>query len=318
MRPSRVIGFFEGKAHGPLLVCLGGIHGNEVSGIKAIETVLSLLEREAEINPGFVFRGSVLGLRGNLQAIDAGNRYQEKDLNRIWTTPHIQRIKAAPIEALQAEDLELRELIEVIEHNLAIKQPERLYLLDLHTTSAGGGIFTVATDNPESIRIGIALHAPVIKGLLAGLEGTTLHYFTDENTGIPTTGVSFESGQHDDPLSVNRAIAALINCLQIIGCIPDGTVENRYDEILRRYSEGLPKVAELVTSHRVRPGDQFRMRPGYANFQPVRQGELLAHDAGGPITAIADGLILMPLYQPQGSDGFFIVRTVEEGERVRG
>ncbi|MBK8705757.1 MAG: hypothetical protein IPN33_20815 [Saprospiraceae bacterium] len=70
------------------------------------------------------------------------------------------------------------------------------------------------------------------------MEGTTLHYFTDENMGIPTTGVSFESGQHDDPLSVNRAIAALINCLQIIGCIPEGTVENRYDEILRHYSEG--------------------------------------------------------------------------------
>ncbi|MBK8705758.1 MAG: hypothetical protein IPN33_20820 [Saprospiraceae bacterium] len=72
----------------------------------------------------------------------------------------------------------------------------------------------------------------------------------------------------------------------------------------------MPKVAELVTSHRVHPGDQFQMRPGYANFQPVQRGELLAHDAGGPITAISDGLILMPLYQPQGSDGFFIVKPV--------
>lgn len=310
MRPSRVIGHFEGAARGPLLICFGGIHGNEIAGVKAIKTVIRLLEREAEINPGFTFRGAILGLHGNIQATIAGTRFIRTDLNRLWTPAHIQRLQSSPRESLHDEDAELYDLLHHIKARITTYQPEQLFLVDLHTTSAGGGIFTVAADTSESVQLGLAMRAPVITGLLKGLEGTTLQYFTTENTGIPTTGVSFESGQHDDPLSVNRAIAGIINCMHQIGCLPDGAVENRYDQLLIHYSVGLPKIAELVSSHRVHPGDQFRMRPGFVNFQPIKKGEVLAYDIHGPITAIADGLILMPLYQPQGSDGFFIVRPV--------
>lgn len=309
MSISHIIGCFEGNEPGPLLIVLGGVHGNEPAGITAIETVFHLLEREKATRPGFPFKGTVLGLRGNLQALAQGKRFIEKDLNRQWSVGHINRLKMADASALQAEDKELRELIEIIEP--AIHAASKVYFLDLHTTSASGGIFTVATDDPESIRIGIGLHAPVIKGLLRGLEGTSLHYFTTQNTGIPTTGVSFESGQHDDPLSVNRAIAALLNCLQIIGCVPEGSIENRYDELLRRYSAGLPKVANLVEVRRIHPGESFVMQPGYHNFKTITKGELLAHSNGKAVTAITDGMILMPLYQPQGSDGFFIVQAVE-------
>jgi succinylglutamate desuccinylase len=52
------------------------------------------------------------------------------------------------------------------------------------------------------------------------------------------------------------------------------------------------------------------MRPGYANFQPIRRGEHLADDASGPVLAPEDGLILMPLYQSLGTDGFFLVQEV--------
>jgi succinylglutamate desuccinylase len=52
------------------------------------------------------------------------------------------------------------------------------------------------------------------------------------------------------------------------------------------------------------------MRPGYVNFQPIQQGEHLANDTTGPVLAPEDGLILMPLYQPQGSDGFFVVQEI--------
>lgn len=309
MSLTRIIGHFEGNQPGPLLIALGGVHGNEPAGIAAIETVIQLLEREQHTHTGFSFKGAVLGLRGNLQALSEGKRFIEKDLNRQWSNDNVKRVQATEATALHAEDRELRELIEVIEP--AIHSASHLYFLDLHTTSAGGGIFTVATDDPESIRIGVGLHAPVIKGLLRGLEGTSLHYFTTQNTGIPTTGVSFESGQHDDPLSVNRAIAAMLNYLQIIGCIPEGSIENRYDELLRRYSEGLPKVANLVEVRRIQPNEAFRMQPGYHNFKSISKGELLAYSNGQAITAVADGLILMPLYQPQGSDGFFIVQAVE-------
>jgi succinylglutamate desuccinylase len=52
------------------------------------------------------------------------------------------------------------------------------------------------------------------------------------------------------------------------------------------------------------------MRRGYRNFGTVRRGELLAYDNKGPVLAPIDGLILLPLYQGQGDDGFFVARGV--------
>jgi succinylglutamate desuccinylase len=65
--------------------------------------------------------------------------------------------------------------------------------------------------------------------------------------------------------------------------------------------------------HRIQAGDQFKMRPGYINFQRIQQQEHLADDITGPIYAPMNGLILMPLYQSKGSDGFFIVEAQDAG-----
>lgn len=314
---ERIIGQHEGTEKGPLLICLGGMHGNEPAGIQALEILFKLLEIEPETNPSFTFRGRLLGLRGNMRAISRKMRYLEKDLNRQWTPENINRVKSTPTAELRAEDLELKELITIIEKNIESYQPEKIVLLDLHTTTAYGGIFSIATDDPESVRIAVELHAPVVKGMLEGIRGTTLHYFNRENLHRPTVGVSFESGQHDEPLSVNRAIAAIINCMRTIGCVRSEHVENRHDSLLIEYSKNLPKVLELIMCHEIEPGDDFHMMPNYENFQKVRKGELLAHDRHGPIYAQADGRLLMPLYQQQGDDGFFLIRTVGVGEGMR-
>lgn len=314
MSKKRLIGEHTGDAHGPLLVCLAGMHGNEPAGVEALEILFTLLKEEPTFNPEFKFRGRMIGVYGNMQAMRRKERYIEKDINRQWTLPNIRRIKNTAKDLLQHEDLEIREILELIEGEIAGYQPSCFVLLDLHTTTATGGIFTVATDDQDSVEIGKELHAPVIKGMLRGIHGTTLHYFNTENMGIKTTAVTFESGQHEDPLSVNRAIAATINCLRTIGCVEAEHVENRHDALLIEHARNLPKVAELIMCHRIQDGDEFRMEPGFENFQRVRKGELLAHDRFGPIYAQEDASILMPLYQKQGDDGFFLIRTVETFE----
>ena len=50
------------------------------------------------------------------------------------------------------------------------------------------------------------------------------------------------------------------------------------------------------------------MRDGYQNFQPIQSGEEIADDRRGPVRVGEDARLLMPLYQAQGSDGFFVVR----------
>jgi len=308
---KRIIGSYtQGKA-GPLFVAIGGIHGNEKAGIRALDNMFEMLKREKDVNPGFEYTGRLVGIRGNMKAIEKGTRFIVKDLNRQFTPENVNRVLTSPPETLDAEDLELKGIIKAVHAEIADYQPQEVVVLDLHTTSATGGIFAIATEDPASLDIAVELHAPVILGLLRGINGTSSHYFNDENMPVRTISVVFEAGQHDDPVSVNRAIAALTNCMRAIGAVKEQDVENRHNEILINYSKGLPKVAKLLTVYKIAEDSTFEMRPNYKNFQRIKEGELLAFDNGNEVFAIEDSLILMPHYQKQGDDGFFLIKKVE-------
>ena len=54
------------------------------------------------------------------------------------------------------------------------------------------------------------------------------------------------------------------------------------------------------------------MNNGYSNFHRVAKGETLAHKNKKEIIAEYSGRIFMPLYQSQGSEGFFIIRKINK------
>jgi succinylglutamate desuccinylase len=310
----RQIGTFTGSQRGPLVIALGATHGNEPAGVYALREVFNMLEREADSNPNFQFCGKLVGFIGNQRAFSTRQRFIDSDLNRLWHPEQVAAILAHPDSQRNAEHIELPELIRAIRAEISSYQPSSLVLLDLHTTSAAGGIFSIPLEgDADSLRVARALYAPVILGLLSGLSGTLLHFAAANGFAVgeypkKTISVAFESGQHDDPLSVSRAISAVINCLRAVRCMRPDDVDNSHDDMLETYA-GLPKVTQIRHVHHIGPEDGFRMRPGYINFQRIRAGEHLADDRAGQILAPQDGMILMPLYQPKGSDGFFVVAS---------
>lgn len=307
--PSRLIGWRKGIDQGPLLIVIGGIHGNETAGVQALFDLFDRMDREPTRNPRFKLLGNIVGLRGNVGALRAGTRYLDRDMNRLLTPATLAKARTGAID--YAEEREFLELHEAIATCVEYFRPDSLHILDLHTTTAFGGTFSITSDDPRSEAIAKGLYAPVVRGILTGIGGTTLHFFNDQNMGLPTTTIVFESGQHDDPISVDYATSAIINCMRTIGCVAPIDVEAKHDNLLKRHFKQLPNVVELVHTHHIQPGDAFVMRPGYENFQPIAEGEHLADDRNGRILAPCDGLILMPLYQAQGEDGFFVVRVVE-------
>jgi succinylglutamate desuccinylase len=291
-----------------LVVVIGGIHGNEPAGVRALERLFELLEDEPRLNPGFNFRGDFLALRGNLAALAAGKRYIDVDLNRIW------RPLTSPITDFStSEDRELNELLAAIETAVEDAPLSELVLLDLHTTTATGGVFAVTGDDGPSLSLAAEMAVPVVKGMLSGLQGTTLHYFRGNHfaTNLPVRAISFESGNHDDPAAVDLALAATINLLRALGCVREEDVSTYHDDRLRESASYLPRMTELTYIHKIaRDGsDRFVMKPGYLNFQRIEKGALLATDKNGDILAPAAGYLLMPLYQELGDEGFFIVRA---------
>lgn len=302
--PPRIIHDLDAQSTGPLLIVLGGIHGNERAGVRAAERVLGQLAQQ-----GGPPRGRAIALRGNRKALAHQERYLDQDLNRMWTASGIAALREAASAQPDAEQEELLDLLAIFRQLDRGRYSPKI-LLDLHTTSAPGGHFSVVADDELSIRLAATLQAPVITGLTKALVGTTASYCVDQGWA----GLAFEAGQHHDPRAVTDHEAALWVILDWLDMVPQALHPKALKATLhlRDQNAALPPFVQVVYRHAITPEEGFRMRPGYINFQAVQKGEPLADDHHGPILAPASGLILMPLYQPQGADGFFIIQTIEK------
>jgi succinylglutamate desuccinylase len=306
---QREIGRYEGKKSGPLLICVGGIHGNERVGVLATKTVISMLQNEELIDPTFIYSGHYVALTGNLSAINQGVRFLDQDLNRCWLEENFDLQINNSQKA--SEINEMHELYHKIEEVIREYNFPKTFLLDLHTTSSPKGIFAVTTNDKESTSIAKGLHCPVLLNLTESLKGSMVQYFVDHDVlGQHITALAFEAGRHDDPLSISRGIAAIINAMRAIDSVPEHSVESRHDRVLQAYAHGLPQWIEVIYKHKIEDATKFVMLPGFEGYQAIRKGELLAHYDGVEVLSPMDGLILMPLYQQQGNEGFFIVREV--------
>ncbi|MCH9652032.1 MAG: succinylglutamate desuccinylase/aspartoacylase family protein [Deltaproteobacteria bacterium] len=298
---DRVIGSLRGDRSGPTLICIGGLHGNEPAGSKALQRVFAKLA-----NRGIEIKGEFLGLVGNRQALASGHRFLSGDLNRHWLPHRIEASRAGELASSSvAEDRELDELRVTLEESFA-RARGTVYLLDIHTTSGDAASFAVMSDTLRNRRFAMRFPVPVIVGLEEELEGTVTEFVG----GLGHVTIGFEGGQHDDPKSVDLSEAAIWIALTSSGVIDAGETPELEDslELLRRRSRGLPRVFEVRFRHPVKPEDEFRMEPGFHSFDQIRRGQLLAQDRHGEHRARENGRILMPLYQSQGEDGYFEVR----------
>lgn len=300
-RHPRVLGRYDGKESGPLVLCLGGIHGNEPSGVHALERVFEVLHRSQPR-----MRGTIVGLAGNLRGLEAKTRFLDCDLNRIWTAERIAAIDT--LEDGKAETLEQRELLEVMRDVLGSHRGE-VFFLDLHTSSAEGEPFACIGDTIRNRRFARNFPVPVILGLEEQLEGALLEYLN--NLGVVTMG--FEGGEHGAKSAIDYHEAAVWRGLVGSGCMTDEELpETRHaSRILHESRQGLPQWMGVRYRHAITDEDGFRMRPGYRNFRKVSKGEVVAEDATeGEIETFYPARILLPLYQGKGNDGFFLVLDI--------
>ena len=253
-------------------------------------------------------RGEVVALAGNLSALERGRRHLGRDLNRVWTDEQLERLERhGPSGADEAEQAALgQELARLL--GRARRAGETVTILDLHTTSGPGPAFAVLDDALPNRRFALEIPSTLVLGLEEELEGTLLYHFSGR--GVVTLG--FESGQHEDPASRDRAEAAIWIALEAAGLFARGSLPAAAAgrERLEAERAQLPPVVDVRHRHPIAPDDDFRMAPGFNSFEWVTAGQTLAVDRHGPVVAPISGMLLMPLYQSQGEDGFFLVRPV--------
>lgn len=297
---KRIVGEYSKGIPGPTLVCFGGVHGNEPSGVIALEKVFQRLkETDSQI------QGKLIGLAGNLEALKNHKRFIDQDMNRIWSHRRMLEVES-DTKTQTSENKEQRELLEKLNRTIQESKGE-LFFIDLHTTSSESQPYISINDTLRNRRMALKYPLPIVLGLEEYLEGTILSYINE----LGHIALGFEAGQHDAPASITNHEAFIWLSLIFSRCLINEEALYHHHTVLSKTITDGKKVFELRHRHWVEPQDQFVMKPGYVNFQAIQKNELLAHDARKEIRAQEKGRIFMPLYQSQGNDGFFIVRKIK-------
>lgn len=301
---EHLIASIRGPFPGPTLLILGGIHGNEPAGVLAADRVLRRM-KELSAN----LRGEVVLLRGNTRALERKVRYIDADLNRQWTAANIRtRETGRGVHSQISEFFERAELLVALREVVSRARGE-IYFVDLHTTSAKGKPFATVGDTLRNRRFALKFPLTIVLGLEEQIDGTLLEYVN--NLGAITMGL--EAGQHQALSSIENHEAVIWTASVAAGNFrADDLPELEHYRTLLKRAGGGRRVVEVRHRHAIVPEDEFRMEPGFRNFQPVRRGQVLAKDRNGDIRARETGLILLPLYQALGDDGFFLGREVRQ------
>lgn len=296
-RVPRMLGKYEGEKGGPLLLVTAGVHGNEPSGVRALQEVFRELE---EKKPRM--KGTFIGIAGNQEGLQQNQRFIDEDLNRTWTDEKLQR------DPTTHEEKEMQEIIQILKDYGPDKYPQR-YFVDCHTTSSSSLPYISVQDVGGNNEFAHRFPVYIVKGFSDIVDGSIDKYFS--KNGL--TGFTFEGGQHEAE-ETQRNQESLIwlalkkACdleLEGLSCYP-----GCYEVFARQYPEG-QKTFEIIHRHGLEKGDSFEMRPGFENFEQIQDDQLLALQNGKEIRSRWDATIFMPLYQSQGNDGFFIIKEVD-------
>lgn len=298
---GRIIGKINGSKSGPTIIFTAGIHGNEPSGVFALERVIrELKEKDVSIT------GNVLAISGNLWALERGMRYEKQDLNRLWKGGKMRQLEYGE---LVAENEDMRQQIDIYEtlKNVMDEHEGPYYFMDLHTTSSETIPFLTVNDSILNRQFTKQYPVPIILGIEEYLDGPLLSYVNK----LGYVAFGYEGGQHDDLAAIENHVAFIYLTLAFAGVVEHYQVDfQHYYEVLAKNSIDTRHFYEIFYRHGIKEDEEFVMKPGFVNFQPIQKGEELATCNGETLCSTSNSRIFMPLYQSQGSDGYFMIRKV--------
>lgn len=297
--PSRWVGRIRGSGPGPMLLIVGGLHGNEPEGIAAMRAVAAELSAGASR-----MRGDVVMLAGNLRALRARRRFLESDLNRCWSPERVASLGAVgPDAANGPEDVEQRELSCALADALE-RARGTVHVVDLHSTSADGVPFVMCPDREGDRELARLVPLPLVLGLLETVEQTLAMYLANRACVV----LAVEGGPRERSSSIANLEAVLWLVLAGTGIVENVSARDleAHRARLERARGDLPRAIRVHHREAADRSGGFCLEPDFANIQRVKEGQLLARRAGGEFRAPADGFMLLPNYQEQGDDGFFL------------
>lgn len=278
------------------LIVIGGIHGNEKAGVKALKIIFQTLKKQQ-----IELKGNVYGYYGNLTALRENVRYTSVDFNRIWTPSHVFNQDVD----LAAEFKEQRALYRSLQ-TLINSSEAPVTILDLHTTSANTVPFMTISDSLNNRSFAARFNLPIVLGIEEYLNGALLSFMNEYGY----RAIGFEGGQHYDELAVKNCTAFIWQSMVKLKLIKSECVPEYKKHAERLYIASKPTFYQIDYKYHIAPLEDFKMQSGFVNFQKVQKNQPIAMSNERMIKAQKNGFIFMPLYQNKGDDGFFIISKI--------
>jgi hypothetical protein len=295
---DRLIHKIKGTKPGPTLVFFGGIHGNEPSGVFALNEVFSRLDKER-------LNGSVYAISGNIKALQTRQRFIDADLNRIWTKEEIKGLNNGVSKNKEEKE---RQVLYDLVWGIINKEEGPFYFIDLHTTSSQTLPFITINDALINRRFSKLFPVPIVLGIEEYLDGPLLSYVNE----LGYVSLGFESGQHDERDAITNSVAFINLTLGFTGALPESEIPKfeDYYQALEKAANKTHTIYEIIHLHKILNGEKFKMKSGFKSFQDIEKGEKIAYSDDQLVNSEYNAKIFMPLYQDKGKEGFFIIRPI--------
>jgi len=253
-------------AAGPRVVMFSGVHGDEISGIHAVEKVFFDFFTGART----LLAGTLTLARANAQAIAAERRYVKHNLNRMFRDEYGAGIDRGAYEYTRAQ--ELKTLLRECD-----------YFLDLHSAPIAQEPFLIAEQHALAFAATLGLPYIIVgwNRFSAGATGGDAENYANAHGAKAAT---LESGSHFEKRSNDvayRTVLALLSQLEMIAPVAAGSPRDA--QIIDMY-------AEMTTE-----ADDFRYAGDVANFQRFARSEAFAFQNGKPMTVDEDSILLIPM-----------------------
>ena len=271
---------YKGEEPGVNLLFLGGVHGNEVCGQRA----LSALKDELDAGSLRIRKGTLTIVPyANPWACASFSRYMEKNLNRV----------IAHHKNPEAYEERLGVQIATLIDNCDV-------MVDLHSISTycPGPFVMNDFPGPRNDELCHSLGGQfIVKNWLEMFAGSSNHAFNSTqryaNQG-ERIGCLIECGQHEDDSATQVAARAVRNAMKLYGHIPGEVV--------------VPEFRGEIIAQKafVKKRDGKMTNADWHHLMPVKKGEVIAvYDDGEKLAVPDDGILLLPYHRATPGDEWF-------------
>lgn len=271
---------YRGESHGFHVVFGCMVHGDEVGSLPAVNRLLDLLERRE-----VTFGGRVTVFVGNPEAGLAGQRFLERDLNRVFLDLDDDAHEIGRSRELRPllDDADL--FVDFHQTILATQQPFWIcpwtHAAAAWARAAGGAEVWITRSPAQAFSPGTCCADEYVR--LKGRPALTL-----------------ELGEKGfDVAAEERALRVMLRIIELADAVASGGS-------LAELAGAQPPVSCMATRHRERFADAtFALAEGWTNFAPVAAGTTM-HATGTPtLVAPMDGFVVFPKYPPRSADGTY-------------